>query len=214
MDPIGTRQFKDLIRTLAARGKTILLSSHLLADVEDVCDRVCILYGGRMRALGSVNELLAQEGTMQLTTDELDEPTLAQVQDVLMRSGKEIRRVSVSRNRLEDLFLRIVKEAQDAHLSTGGAVAGGAVAEFLRGEPTEGRQVIEELVQAAQPEPEAAPVLQATETPPEPAKEVLRELTEPAPAADDGLVAAPPTAPQADRAVLDELLGNDRKESP
>jgi ABC-2 type transport system ATP-binding protein len=54
MDPIGTKQFKDLIRTLAARGKTVIVSSHLLADVEDVCDRVCILYGGQSRALGSI----------------------------------------------------------------------------------------------------------------------------------------------------------------
>ncbi|MBS3820732.1 MAG: ABC transporter ATP-binding protein, partial [Phycisphaerae bacterium] len=46
LDPLGTKQFKDVIRTLATRGKTVLLSSHLLADVEDVCDRVTILYGG------------------------------------------------------------------------------------------------------------------------------------------------------------------------
>ncbi|MHC4234423.1 MAG: ABC transporter ATP-binding protein, partial [Planctomycetota bacterium] len=46
LDPLGTRQIKDVIRDLGQRGKTILLSSHLLADVEDVCDRVVILYGG------------------------------------------------------------------------------------------------------------------------------------------------------------------------
>ena len=48
LDPIGTRQIKDLIIKLAARGKTILLCSHLLADVEDVCDRIAILYGGKV----------------------------------------------------------------------------------------------------------------------------------------------------------------------
>ena len=110
MDPIGTRQFKDLIRTLAARGKTVLLSSHLLADVEDVCDRVCILYGGRERAMGSVEELLVEAGTMQLTTDELDEETLAKVRALLVNSGRAIREVSMSRTRLEDLFLRVVRE--------------------------------------------------------------------------------------------------------
>jgi ABC-2 type transport system ATP-binding protein len=46
LDPIGTRQIKDLIIELAKRGKTILLCSHLLADVEDVCTRIAILYGG------------------------------------------------------------------------------------------------------------------------------------------------------------------------
>src|SRR3989441_6916362 len=47
LDPIGCREVKDLILALARRGKTVILSSHLLADVEDVCDRVVIYYGGR-----------------------------------------------------------------------------------------------------------------------------------------------------------------------
>jgi ABC-2 type transport system ATP-binding protein len=46
LDPIGTSQIKNLILELAKRGKTVLLCSHLLADVEDVCDRIAILYGG------------------------------------------------------------------------------------------------------------------------------------------------------------------------
>ena len=49
LDPIGTREIKNLILDLKRRGKTVLLSSHLLADVEDVCDRIAILYGGRLR---------------------------------------------------------------------------------------------------------------------------------------------------------------------
>ena len=48
LDPIGTRQVKDLLVDLRRRGKTVLLSSHLLADVEDVCDRMVILYGGKL----------------------------------------------------------------------------------------------------------------------------------------------------------------------
>jgi ABC-2 type transport system ATP-binding protein len=210
MDPIGTRQFKDIIRTLASRGKTVVLSSHILADVEDVCDRVCILYGGRKRALGSVNELLADPGTMQLTTDELDEQTLDKVRAVLVDAGKSVRGVSMSRARLEDLFLRIVREAQDQRLSTGGSVAGGQVAEFLRAGPQDPtREVIDELVRAAQPEPPpiSAPAPQA----PQSARAVIDELvapTEPPPQAS-----APKTieAPQADQAVLDSLLGRDEE---
>ena len=49
LDPMGTRQIKDLLVEMGRRGKTILLSSHLLADVEDVCDRIGIMYGGRMQ---------------------------------------------------------------------------------------------------------------------------------------------------------------------
>ncbi len=216
MDPIGTRQFKDLIRTLAARGKTILLSSHLLADVEDVCDRVCILYGGRKRAAGNVDELLVNAGTMQLTTDELDDATLEKVRSVLTDAGRAVREVSLSRSRLEDLFLRIVREAQDERLTTGGAVAGGPVAQFLRGQeqdPT--REVIDELVRAAQPEPPppspAAPVPQA----PPPARRVIEELVAPVePAAEAPAPAAPIDAPRADQALLDSLIRKDDEGSP
>ena len=54
LDPIGCREIKDLILTLAERGKTVILSSHLLADVEDVCHRAMILYGGRVQAIGTM----------------------------------------------------------------------------------------------------------------------------------------------------------------
>src|SRR5215207_7998537 len=59
LDPIGCREVKDLILALARRGKTVILSSHLLADVEDVCDRVVIYYGGKIQAKGTLQELLA-----------------------------------------------------------------------------------------------------------------------------------------------------------
>jgi ABC-2 type transport system ATP-binding protein len=59
LDPVGTRQIKDVIEILGQRGKTVLLCSHLLADVQDVCDRVGIMYGGREQAHGLVGDLLA-----------------------------------------------------------------------------------------------------------------------------------------------------------
>src|SRR2546423_9900520 len=58
LDPIGTREMKDLILSLKAQGKTVLLCSHLLADVQDVCDRITILYRGKMQTLGHVKDLL------------------------------------------------------------------------------------------------------------------------------------------------------------
>jgi len=152
MDPIGTRQFKDLIVALARRGKTVILSSHLLGDVEDVCDRVCILYGGRQQALGGVDELLCQQSYTQLTTDRLDEGTLDRVSAVLAGAGRELRQVAAPRQKLEDLFLSIVKTAQESRLATGGATAGGGVAEFLRApagqahEAPSGREVIDDLL--------------------------------------------------------------------
>jgi ABC-2 type transport system ATP-binding protein len=60
LDPIGCREVKDLILALARRGKTVILSSHLLSDVEDVCDRVVIYYGGRIQAMGTLEGIAGQ----------------------------------------------------------------------------------------------------------------------------------------------------------
>ena len=58
LDPIGTREMKDLILKLRDEGKTILMCSHLLADVQDVCDRIAILYQGELKEMGRVDSLL------------------------------------------------------------------------------------------------------------------------------------------------------------
>ena len=225
MDPIGTREFKDLIRTLAGRGKTVLLASHLLADVEEVCDRVCVLYGGRQRALGDIDELLAQQDRTQIVTSRLDEATLDRLRAVVTEASHEIQEITTPHDKLETLFLKIVQEAQDKHLATSGVRAGGSVPEFLRtGEDVvDGRGVIDQLVASAQP-PEA-PAASAQPPPPTaapaPARDVLDELTvtsaapEPIQPADQ----APdePAAPagddrrqsQADHSVIDDLLVDD-----
>ena len=215
MDPIGTRQFKDLIRTLARRGKTILLSSHLLADVEDVCDRVCILYGGKRRAQGRVEELLSRNESTQLTTDQLDEDTLAKIQQLLAARGKEIQQVAHPRDRLEDLFLRIVREAQEQNVTTGGAMAGGQVAEFLRG-AAQPADVVNELIEAAQPaqvEVTPAPAIEV----PAVKVDVLQDLVAAdAPAQenhDQAHAAKPKPAEKADRNVIDGLLGPQDQEN-
>ncbi len=205
MDPLGARQFKDLIRTLAGRGKTVLVSSHLLGDVEDICDRVCILYGGRKRAMGTISELLAKRNFTQIITQELDANTMAEVRRVVAGANKEVVEVTHPRDRLEALFLRIVQEAQEQRVTTGGAVAGGAVAEFLRGPVGDGQAVVEELVAAAEP----APVAPAAAPIPKPAAvdtAVLEQLaTAPAPMQTKPAV-APKTPAKVDRKVLDELL--------
>ncbi len=186
MDPIGTRQFKDLIVALARRGKTVILSSHLLGDVEDVCDRVCILYGGRQQALGGVDELLSQKSYTQLTTDRLDEDTLQRVSAVLAGAGRELRQVAAPRQKLEDLFLSIVKTAQESRLATGGATSGGGVADFLRAKDGQedqahsGQEVIADLL---------AP------------EKVAAEATD---AQDEALDPLPPTGPADD--VIDSLV--------
>ena len=194
MDPIGTRQFKDLIVALAQRGKTVILSSHLLGDVEDVCDRVCILYGGRKQALGDVDELLSEHSATQLTTDRLDEATLDRVGAVLAEAGHSLREVSAPRQKLEELFLQIVQNAQDSRVRTGGATSGTGVAEFLRAdgqdESAGGRAVIEGLVAAGSADSDVNP--QATGLAEEPA------VVGPAEDVITGLVASTGDVPEPD----------------
>ena len=71
LDPIGCREVKDLIPAPPRRGKTVILSSHLLSDVEDVCDRVVIYYGGKIQAMGTLKDLLATPDTICITTPAL-----------------------------------------------------------------------------------------------------------------------------------------------
>lgn len=213
MDPIGARQFKDLIRTLAARGKTVILSSHLLADVEDVCDRVCILFGGRQRACGRIGDLLARQDRTQITTDALDQATLNKLEAVLTQSGHEMLSVDAPHDRLENLFIRIVAQAHEQKLATGGAGPAGQVAEFLRAGADEGRGVIESLTAAEAVGPAPVTSTEPAPVPQGPAQDVLAELTDQQAKAEEPAEpkapAAKPQPAQADQSVINELLGSD-----
>ncbi len=145
LDPIGTKQVKDLIIELRRRGKTILLSSHLLADVEDVCDRMVMLYGGRIRAQGTTGELLSDTDHTVIETPRLKPETISRIEEILREvEGVGIEKVSVPRQRLEQLFLEIVERARQEQVATSGAVSGGQTAEFLR--LAEGEGLIDTLV--------------------------------------------------------------------
>lgn len=180
LDPIGARQIKDVIRALGKKGKTILLSSHVLSDVEDVCDRVTILYGGQQRAIGEVNDLLLQQDITQFTTPALSDDTIEKLQAVLNESEqKQILSISNPRIKLEDYFLQIVHEAQAANIRTSGARAGGDLPEFLQ-LPTRSdtEETVDSLMAAA------TPALQFPPDPPpvrdraEPGRQIIEELVE------------------------------------
>jgi ABC-2 type transport system ATP-binding protein len=224
MDPMGTRQIKDLIIDLRRRGKTVLLSSHLLADVEDVCDRVTVLYGGKQRAAGTVDELLTVSDSTTIETSALKQETIRKIEELIeAEEGKGIVKVSSPRQKLESLFLDIVEKARAEGLATHGADSEGAVAEFLgagdSAGPVEGAALIDRLVSEARaPEPAAEPVGAAPEAPeaPSAAQSVIEDLTAPAePAAEDEAPGepAPDTKPGAggdddhDAGVIDDLLG-------
>jgi len=150
LDPIGARQIKDLIRDLGRKGKTILLSSHVLSDVEDVCDRVTILYGGQQQAVGDIDDLLAKRDVTQIKAHDLSEDTVAQIRDLVKRlEAKDILEVSNPRERLEEFFLQIVEEAQAAKIVTSGARAGTELPEFLQQPTARTEDVVGELVTAA-----------------------------------------------------------------
>jgi ABC-2 type transport system ATP-binding protein len=73
LDPAGVAEVRDLIRRLGADGRTVVLSSHLLYEVEQVCDRVAILSRGRLIVQGSVRDLVRRQGTVRLkTTDDAE----------------------------------------------------------------------------------------------------------------------------------------------
>jgi ABC-2 type transport system ATP-binding protein len=141
LDPIGTRQVKDLIVELGRRGKSVILSSHLLTDVEDCVDRMVILYGGKKQAEGTCESLLTVGSKSVIEAEGLDEATISRVDELIrQRSGGEqgIGRVYKPRQRLEDLFVDIVNRATREKLRTSGASHGGQTAEFLRAREGEG----------------------------------------------------------------------------
>jgi len=109
MDPIGSREIKDLILDLKAQGKTVLLSSHLLADVEDVCDRVAMLYRGRLQLEGRVSDLLETRDVTEVAVKDLSDDALAQVRSIVAKEGGEVVGAQRRRERLETLFLRVVE---------------------------------------------------------------------------------------------------------
>jgi ABC-2 type transport system ATP-binding protein len=132
MDPVGARQIKDLIADLGQRGKTVLLCTHQLSDVEDLCDRVAIMFGGKVRAEGTCNELLEQENLTNLQTDAIPESVVTEIRGVLARHGIDHLAVERPRRRLESLFLEIVDKARIEGTDTSGAKSGGRIPDFLR----------------------------------------------------------------------------------
>ncbi len=135
LDPIGCREVKDLILALAQRGKTVILSSHLLADVEDVCDRVVIYYGGRVRAMGTLKELLAAPDQLRITVPLLPRPTLERVLQILREEvAADKVRIDTPTQNLESYFLGVVNRAKQTEAETSGATSGNKVAAYLRGE--------------------------------------------------------------------------------
>jgi len=157
LDPIGCREIKDLIIALARRGKTVILSSHLLSDVEDVCDRVVIYYGGRIQAMGTLKDLLATPDTVRITTPVLSRETLGRVLEVIRHDvASDKVHVDNPTQNLESYFLDVVNKARAAAKETSGAQSGAKVAAYLRGTGEE-KPATDKLLEKLSL-PQAAPV--------------------------------------------------------
>ncbi len=122
LDPIGTRAMKDLILQLRDRGKTIIMCSHLLADVQDVCDRVGILYQGELKELGRVDSLLKIRDVTEIRVAGLPPVALEEIKGVVERHNGQVQFIGNPTTTLEELFLNIVAESE-AH--PGRRVRGG-----------------------------------------------------------------------------------------
>lgn len=112
LDPIGCRQVKDLILDLARRGKTVLLSSHLLADVEHVCDRVAIMGNGAILVQGRVRDLLEQQDQCRLTFPSLAPEKLAAIVETLRRETGAAPALDHPARTMEQFFIETVDQAR------------------------------------------------------------------------------------------------------
>ena len=170
LDPLGCKEVKDLILALKKRGKTVLITSHLLSDIEDVCDRVIILYGGKIRATGSLNELLTVSDANRITTPELKPEVMTRLMQLLRENLSENEfKVDHPRRTLEEFFLDVIATAKRDSIETAGVVSGGKIADYLSSEDK--NAVLEPLASDA---PKAEPQVEEKAAVPE--RDVNAEL--------------------------------------
>ena len=114
LDPLGTRWMKDLIIDLRNKGKTILMCSHRLEDVQDICDRIAILNEGELQELGPVKTLLEDVQRLELRARgvALNDDVRRDLEEVLKKHGGTVEFLGHPTTTLEDLFLHIVQESK------------------------------------------------------------------------------------------------------
>ncbi len=173
LDPIGCREVKDLILALKKRGKTVLITSHLLGDVEDVCDRVVILYGGKIRAEGALSELLKISGKDTITLSHLAGQDMERLLSECKKYDADVA-LAHPRMSLEEFFLDVVEKAKADQ--TAGARSGSGVADYLRQEQPEPNAALDTLMKPEEVEPEPEKEEVRTVQPEEIKPEKLAEL--------------------------------------
>jgi ABC-2 type transport system ATP-binding protein len=219
LDPIGTRQIKDLIIELAKRGKTIFLCSHLLADVEDVCNRIAILYGGKVQAEGDVQTLLRHSDKTEITTSRLSDAALEKIKQTLAAEHAEYT-IDLPLDKLETFFINIVAQAQRQAVPTSGAESKTQISDFLSARTDERARreaILNELVSASSSDertvtPNTRTVQQQPLHITEADENLLKQLTaeadlKPVITQPTQTKPAPAQSNQPNKSILDELTG-------
>jgi ABC-2 type transport system ATP-binding protein len=112
VDPAGSREIRDLIIDLKRRGITVLLSSHLLAQAQEMCDRVGILANGVLVREGRLDELIAIENQKELVLENASDSLIAEIEALAARSGAKLIARRGSTTTLERLFLDATKNGE------------------------------------------------------------------------------------------------------
>ncbi len=133
LDPLGCHEIKELLHFLATRGKTILISSHVLSEVESLCDHIMIMYGGRIRAQGSLKELLANPRQSQITVPFISDDKLAATLRVLANQfPPEAIAIGKSPLTLEEFFVKVIHESERTDQQSRQVVPARAIPSFLQ----------------------------------------------------------------------------------
>ena len=139
LDPVGRKEVKDLLLEMKSQGKTIMISSHILSDIESLCDRVAIVRSGNLVATGTLNELLVSVGGVRITSEKLPEVAVREMEkfrasvtgsdalyeidlpdkesvfaaiDVLRKHGCPLVSVVPRKTSLEDVFFSLMEGEQ------------------------------------------------------------------------------------------------------
>lgn len=114
VDPVGSAAISELILKLKAEGKTVLITSHLLGQIEDICDRVAILDRGRLVVEGAVQDLVGRADRQALVVDAMPENEIAELRAWLAARGRTLESVETPRSRLDRVFLeRVAKRSTE-----------------------------------------------------------------------------------------------------
>ncbi len=114
VDPVGAAAIGRMIRTMRDQGKTVVLCSHLLGQVEQVCDRVAIMDHGRLVLEGRVDDVLAQRDRHLMTIEALTPDARVAAESALAAHGARVLSVTHPRRSLEELFRELVTGSRDA----------------------------------------------------------------------------------------------------